>query len=163
MTPPAAAFFRQFPDRTRQSVPWENQFAGADSSACWLIGGGPSLTQSSIQDIVVSPCPKMCTNLAGSGLLRPNFWTSYDPSVRFHRSIYLDPGVMKFVILAARWISSPNPRSRCVRVRICTSSNGIHNEVSPISFPSHIQQSSIGTTRSCRRSTFSFDSGFEKF
>jgi hypothetical protein len=29
--------------------------------------------------------------------VRPSFWTSYDPSARFHRSIYLDPGVIKFV------------------------------------------------------------------
>jgi hypothetical protein len=39
----------------------------------------------------------MCLNLAGTGLLRPTFWTSYDPSLRFHRSVYLDPGIIKFV------------------------------------------------------------------
>jgi hypothetical protein len=97
MTAPATVFFRQFADRTRQCVPWENQFAGTEPTACWLVGGGPSLSRMPIQEIVETPCPQMCTNLAGSGLLRPTFWTSYDPSVRFHRSIYLDPGVMKFV------------------------------------------------------------------
>ncbi|HUG89915.1 MAG TPA: hypothetical protein VML55_03715, partial [Planctomycetaceae bacterium] len=43
------------------------------------------------------PAPKMAINLSGVRLLRPTFWTSYDPSCRFHRSIYLDAGIMKFV------------------------------------------------------------------
>lgn len=97
MSASVSLFFRQFADRTRQSVPWENQFTGTESTACWLIGGGPSLNHMPIDEIARTPCPRMCTNLAGSRLLRPTFWTSYDPSARFHRSIYLDPGVMKFV------------------------------------------------------------------
>ena len=39
----------------------------------------------------------MGINLSGVGLIRPNFWTAYDPSSRFLQSIYLDPGIMKFV------------------------------------------------------------------
>jgi hypothetical protein len=39
----------------------------------------------------------MAINLAGTRLLRPTFWTSYDPSARFHRSVYLDPSILKFV------------------------------------------------------------------
>jgi hypothetical protein len=66
-------------------------------SACWLIGGGPSLERLPWQDIAASPLPKMCVNLAGTRLIRPTFWTSYDPTARFHRSLYLDPGVFKFV------------------------------------------------------------------
>jgi hypothetical protein len=36
-------------------------------------------------------------NLAGHCLLRPDFWTAYDPSIRFHKSIYLDAGIVKFL------------------------------------------------------------------
>lgn len=90
-------FYRLHTDQTRISVPLEHSFAGPTLSACWLIGGGPSLRALPYQAIRDSPVPKMCINLSGTRLLRPTFWTSYDPSVRFHRSIYLDPGVMKFV------------------------------------------------------------------
>ncbi|MEX0725313.1 MAG: hypothetical protein WD065_03530, partial [Planctomycetaceae bacterium] len=41
--------------------------------------------------------PKMGINLSGVGLIRPNFWTAYDPSSRFLRSLYLDAGIVKFV------------------------------------------------------------------
>ncbi len=90
-------FFRLNTDQTRIDIPLENQFAGATPSACWLIGGGPSLASMPIEKIAESPIPKMTLNLAGSRLLRPTFWTSYDPSERFHKSIYCDPSVMKFV------------------------------------------------------------------
>lgn len=75
----------------------EDAYGGPQRSACWLIGGGPSLNDLPCAEIAASPLPKLTVNLAGSGKLRPSFWTSYDPTVRFHRSIYLDPGVMKFV------------------------------------------------------------------
>ncbi|MBT6153435.1 MAG: hypothetical protein HOL01_18275 [Planctomycetaceae bacterium] len=93
----SSLFYRLHPDRSRDDAPLENVFAGPMPSACWLIGGGPSLNRLPHAEIAASPIPKMCLNLAGTRLLRPNFWTSYDPSVRFHRSIYLDAGVMKFV------------------------------------------------------------------
>ena len=80
-----------------QPVGLEDQYAGPFRSTCWLIGGGPSLATLPIRQIAESPCPKMAVNLAGHGLLRPTFWTSYDPTVRFHRSIYLDAGITKFV------------------------------------------------------------------
>lgn len=72
-------------------------YGGPQPSACWLIGGGPSLSELPCDEIARSPLPKMSMNLSGTGLLRPNFWTSYDPTARFHRSIYLDAGILKFV------------------------------------------------------------------
>lgn len=90
-------FFRLHADRTRTDAALDDQFAGPAASTCWLIGGGPSLAQLPIAALDRSPAPKMCINLAGTGLLRPTFWTAYDPSARFLRSVYLDPGIMKFV------------------------------------------------------------------
>ena len=90
-------FFRLHTDKTEQAMPLEEMCAGPNASACWLIGGGPSLSRLPWDAINSSPIPKMCINLSGSRLVRPNYWTSYDPSVRFHRSIYLDPSIMKFV------------------------------------------------------------------
>lgn len=93
----AGLFYRLSTDQRTTSVALEGTFAGPQTSACWLIGGGPSLNALPVDQIAASPLPRMCMNLTGSGKLRPTFWTSYDPTVRFHRSIYLDPGVLKFV------------------------------------------------------------------
>ena len=93
----SSCFYRLNTDQTREPSALENSFAGATSSACWLIGGGPSLSMLPCEAIRESPIPKMGINLAGTQILRPTFWTSYDPSARFHRSVYLDPGIMKFV------------------------------------------------------------------
>lgn len=90
-------FYRLHADRTRTDVALEDVYAGPTRSACWLIGGGPSLARLPHAAISASPVPKMCVNLSGSRLLRPTFWTSYDPSLRFHRSVYLDPGIVKFI------------------------------------------------------------------
>jgi len=90
-------FFRLDTDGHQSPVQLEHLFAGPQRSACWLIGGGPSLDALPCNAIANSPLPKMCVNLAGTRKLRPTFWTSYDPTARFHRSIYLDPSVLKFV------------------------------------------------------------------
>jgi hypothetical protein len=50
-----------------------------------------------IGEILATPAARFAVNLAGTGLFRPHFWTSYDPTARFHRSIYLDAAVTKFV------------------------------------------------------------------
>ena len=92
-----ATFCRLNTDQTREPIELENLFAGPTLSSCWMIGGGPSLNALPSDAIRESPVPKMCINLSGTKLMRPTFWTSYDPSARFHRSVYLDPGVMKFV------------------------------------------------------------------
>jgi len=90
-------FFRWTTDKRKHETSLRNQFAGPGGSSCWLVGGGPSLKQADIELLNASPAPKMCINLAGAGLIRPTFWTSYDPTSRFLRSVYLDAGVMKFV------------------------------------------------------------------
>lgn len=90
-------FYRLFPDHSRQTIDLQHLFGGPTATACWIIGGGPSLKDLPIDLIARSPAPKFAMNLAGSGLLRPNLWTSYDPTARFQRSIYLDASILKFV------------------------------------------------------------------
>lgn len=90
-------FFSLGTDRVERGIDLRDRFGGPFPSACWLIGGGPSLLKLSKDEVVNSPIPKMGINLAGSRIFRPNFWTSYDPTARFHRSVYLDAGIMKFV------------------------------------------------------------------
>lgn len=90
-------FFRIHTDKTREPAGLENAYAGAFPSICWLLGGGPSLARLPYRQIAASPVPMLAVNLAGAGLVRPTFWTSYDNSGRFHTSIYLDPGITKFV------------------------------------------------------------------
>jgi hypothetical protein len=90
-------FFRIHADKTREAVGLDNMYAGPVPSACWLVGGGPSLARLPYRKIAASPVPVMAVNLAGAGLVRPNFWTAYDNSARFHTSIYLDPGILKLV------------------------------------------------------------------
>lgn len=90
-------FFRLHTDGTTSPGIPQDAFAGPARTACWIIGGGPSLGALSCREIARSPAPKFCVNLAGTGVLRPNLWTSYDPSARFHRSVYLDASIVKFV------------------------------------------------------------------
>lgn len=90
-------FFRGTTDRQRIVANLKGNYLAPYGSACWLIGGGPSLTQEMADVIQRTPVPVMGVNLAGSGLLRPTFWTSYDPTSRFLQSVYLDAGIMKFV------------------------------------------------------------------
>ncbi|MCA9098487.1 MAG: hypothetical protein KDA36_08880 [Planctomycetaceae bacterium] len=90
-------FYRLSTDGTRVDAALEGTFGGPGRTSCWLIGGGVTLNAGVAAQIVGTPVPRMCINLAGTGLFRPNLWTSYDPSARFHRSVYLDPGIMKFV------------------------------------------------------------------
>jgi hypothetical protein len=90
-------FYRLAPDGARRELDLIDVFAGPARTPCWIIGGGPALADLPTAEIAASPAPKFAVNLAGHGLLRPTFWTSYDPTVRFHRSIYLDPSITKFV------------------------------------------------------------------
>ena len=90
-------FYRLTTDGMKLPVPVHDMFAGPYMSTCWIVGGGPSLAELPTDLIQSSPAPVFSMNLAGSGLLRPNFWTSYDPTARFHRSTYLDPSIIKFV------------------------------------------------------------------
>ncbi len=90
-------FYRLQTDGTADPVEFQNFYSGPASMPCWIVGGGPSLQEEPITEIRNSPCSKFAVNLAGCHLLRPTFWTSYDPTVRFHRSVYLDSSIIKFV------------------------------------------------------------------
>jgi hypothetical protein len=90
-------FYRLSTDGAKTPVPLRDQWAGPFPSACWIIGAGPSLASAPIDRIVAAPIPRFAVNLAGTHLLRPHFWTAYDPTARFHRSTYFDPSILKFV------------------------------------------------------------------
>lgn len=90
-------FYRLTTDGRRIPADLVDAWAGPTPTPCWLVGGGPSLAALPTDAISGSPAPRFAVNLAGHGLLRPTFWTSYDPTARFHRSIYLDPSITKFV------------------------------------------------------------------
>lgn len=90
-------FFRLNTDGQETPYDLNGLYASPSLGACWIIGGGVSLREIPVDLIEKSPVPKFGVNLAGSGLIRPNFWTSYDPTARFHRSVYLDPSIIKFL------------------------------------------------------------------
>jgi hypothetical protein len=90
-------FYRLHTDGTRQDIDLAGQFAGPARTACWIVGGGPSLSALPCEAIARSPAAKLAINLGGAQLIRPTLWTSYDPSARFHRSVYLDASIWKFV------------------------------------------------------------------
>ena len=111
-------FYRLATDGTEIRLPLEDTYSGPTRTGCWIIGGGPALSALPIERIAASPLPKFSINLAGHGLLRPTFWTAYDPTGRFQRSTYLDPSITKFV-----------PRGRAMDVvpgttgKVCDSPN----------------------------------------
>jgi hypothetical protein len=90
-------FYRMEVDGGSVRMPLEGQWGGVGEAACFLMGGGPSLASLPIERMAGCPVPRMAVNLAGARLIRPTFWTSYDPTARFHKSLYLDAGVIKFV------------------------------------------------------------------
>jgi len=90
-------FYRLNTDGTRRDVDLCDAFGGPLRTACWIVGGGPSLSDLPCAAIARSPVPRMGINLGGARLIRPSLWTSYDPSARFHRSVYLDASIWKFV------------------------------------------------------------------
>jgi hypothetical protein len=77
-------FFRIATDGARTPLDLRNHFAGPARTACWIVGGGPSLRDAPVAEIASSPVPKFAINLAGAGLLRPTIWTSYDLNVVRH-------------------------------------------------------------------------------
>jgi hypothetical protein len=111
-------FYRLITDGTEILMPLADAYSGPSRTGCWIIGGGPSLSSLPTERIAASPLPKFSINLAGHGLLRPTFWTAYDPTGRFQRSTYLDPSITKFV-----------PRGRAMDVvpgttgKVCDSPN----------------------------------------
>ena len=113
-------FYRISTDGTEIRLPLADAFSGPSRTGCWIIGGGPSLTALPTERIAASPLPKFSINLAGHGLLRPTYWTAYDPTGRFQKSTYLDPSIMKFI-----------PRGRAMDVvpgttsKVCDSPNTV--------------------------------------
>src|SRR5436190_10365851 len=90
-------FFRIHADGVRTAIDLRGHFAGPVRSTCWIIGGGPSLREAPCDRVQLSPVPKFAVNLCGFGLIRPNIWTAYDPTVRFHRSTFLDGSILKLL------------------------------------------------------------------
>ncbi|MBL8848069.1 MAG: hypothetical protein JNG89_00205 [Planctomycetaceae bacterium] len=90
-------FYRLNTDGTRRDVELGDLFAGPVRTACWIVGGGPSLSELPCAEIARAPAAKLGINLGGAKLIRPTMWTSYDPSARFQRSVYLDASIWKFV------------------------------------------------------------------
>jgi hypothetical protein len=113
-------FFRISTDGLETPVSLTGAYSGATRTSCWIVGGGPSLRQLPCDQIAASPAPKFCVNLAGHGLLRPTFWTAYDPTTRFQRSTYLDGSILKLL-----------PRGRAMdvvpgtTVKVCDSPNTV--------------------------------------
>ena len=113
-------FYRLATDGTEIHMPLADAYSGPTRTGCWIIGGGPALASLPTERIAASPLPKFSINLAGHGVLRPTFWTAYDPTGRFQRSTYLDPSITKFV-----------PRGRAMDVvpgttgKVCDSPNTV--------------------------------------
>ena len=72
-------------------------------SSCWIMGAGPSLRSIDVECIRNSCAPVFGVNNAGRGydgegwLLKPNLWTTFDPTARFSESLFRDPTILKFV------------------------------------------------------------------
>lgn len=113
-------FFRISTDGLETPAGLLGAYGGAARTGCWIIGGGPSLALLPCDQIAASPLPKFCVNLAGHGLLRPTFWTAYDPTARFQKSTYLDPSILKIL-----------PRGRAMDVvpgatsKVCDAPNSV--------------------------------------
>ena len=90
-------FFEIAADKSRRPVDLVDRFTGPRPTTCWVLGGGPSLDRLPLAEIDASPAPKLAVNLAGVKQLRPDFWTAYDPTARFHRSIYHDARIAKLL------------------------------------------------------------------
>jgi hypothetical protein len=90
-------FFRIHSDGLRVPVDLAGHYAGPVTTSCWVIGGGPSLAAAPCDRIQLSPVPKFAVNLCGYGRIRPDLWTAYDPTVRFHRTTYLDASILKLL------------------------------------------------------------------
>ncbi len=134
-------FYRLATDGTEIRLPLADAYSGPSRTGCWIIGGGPALASLPTEQIAVSPLPKFSINLAGHGLLRPTFWTAYDPTGRFQRSTYLDPSIMKFV-----------PRGRAMDVvpgttgKVCDSPNTLFFDRDPtVGFHNFLYRSATAT------------------
>ena len=90
-------FFRIHTDGVRTPVDLRSHFAGPTASTCWIVGGGPSLEHAPCDRIQLSPIPRFAINLCGFGRIRPDLWTAYDPTIRFHRTTFLNAAILKLL------------------------------------------------------------------
>lgn len=80
-----------------------NSYAGIEPTPVWILGSSDTLTQEEMDLINASDIPVFGMNYSGRGKdgegwkIKPDYWTCFDPTPRFHKSIFLDPSIMKFV------------------------------------------------------------------
>lgn len=80
-----------------------NSYAGIEPSPVWILGSSDTLNQEEIDLINASDIPVFGMNYSGRGKedgrwkIKPDLWTAFDSTSRFHKSIFLDPSIMKFV------------------------------------------------------------------
>lgn len=80
-----------------------NSYAGIEPTPVWILGSSDTLTQEETDFINESDIPVFGMNYSGRGKedgrwkIKPDFWTAFDNTPRFHKSIFLDPSIMKFV------------------------------------------------------------------
>lgn len=89
--------------RTDATQILKNSMSGTEKQTCVILGAGPvsnpERTAEVIKDIGV---PVFACNMAGRDSdgrwwLKPNYWTYFDPTVRFPGYVFNDPTIMKFV------------------------------------------------------------------
>lgn len=98
-------FFRSNTDKVRTECPeLLNMYLGSHAPPpVWIVGSGPSLNSESAKIIRSTNAPVMAMNFSGRGddgeppLITPDLWTAFDPSPRFHGSIFMNPLVKKFI------------------------------------------------------------------
>jgi hypothetical protein len=82
-------------DRAPASDVLRNMLAG---SSAFLVGGGPSANDLPLEQLNRRGVWSLCVNnVAGHSRFRPQAFVCSDPPKKFSHSIWLDPGIMKFV------------------------------------------------------------------
>lgn len=78
-------------------------YGSIEPTPIWILGSSDTLTDEEYTLIKESDIPVFGVNYSGRGKdgegwkVKPNFWTAFDSSPRFHKSIFLDSTIMKFV------------------------------------------------------------------
>lgn len=80
-----------------------DSYGGIEPTPIWILGGSDTLTEEEIDLVNSSDIPVFGVNYGGRGKdgegwkIKPDLWTAFDSTPRFHKSIFLDPTIMKFV------------------------------------------------------------------
>lgn len=92
--------------RVKHSADWLlNSYESVNGSQCFMVGAGPSLTTrysvDDLKSVAAQPIPKVSMNYGGFSdehgwLVRPDIWTTYDPTNRFSAELIWSPNVVKF-------------------------------------------------------------------